>query len=63
MLVVTVKDRQLVELSDQGKTLGTIEVSLRRDGSVRMALDFPRDIRIMRKEIVSRISKEESDAR
>jgi sRNA-binding carbon storage regulator CsrA len=61
MLVVTVKDRQLVELSDNGKTLGTIEVSLRRDGSVRMALDFPRDIRIMRKEIVNRISKEESD--
>jgi len=48
MLVVTVKDEQQVVLSRDGVPIGVLHVSRRKDGTIRLAIDLPRDIRIER---------------
>lgn len=52
--MITVKDDETFSMSRDGVQVGTLQVSLRRDGKVRVAFDFPREIEIWRGEIADR---------
>lgn len=54
MLIVTVRTKEVVHLERDGARLGSLQVSIRKDGTVRVALDFPKDIRILRGELAAR---------
>lgn len=58
MLVVTATKPTRFELRREGDTdaIGTLEVSVTRNGRVRVALDFPRDIKIWRGEHADQIA-------
>lgn len=66
MLVVTATKPTRFELRREGEAdaIGTLEVSVTRNGRVRVALDFPRDIKIWRGEHADQIAarREAGDA-
>lgn len=59
MLVVTATKPTRFEFRREGAdaAIGTMEVSVTRNGRVRVALDFPRDIQIWRGEHADQISE------
>lgn len=59
MLIVTVNDSEEVVLTRDGVQLGRITVCHRGDGRIRLGLDFPRDIRILRGELLKQ--REDAD--
>lgn len=50
MLVVTVNERQGFVLSRDGQRVGFLDVTVRGDGRVRVAFEFPREIAIRRQD-------------
>lgn len=58
MLIVTVTEREEIVLSRDGVEIGTVSVKIRGDGRVRVGLQFPKAIKIVRKELDG---KEEGD--
>lgn len=58
MLILTVKENELLVLTQDGVELGRISVEIKRDGRARVGMDFPRDIKILRAELLDRIAKE-----
>jgi sRNA-binding carbon storage regulator CsrA len=57
VLIVTVKEHEEVVLSRDGVELGTVTVRVRGDGRVRIGLDFPKEVRIARKELDARAAE------
>ena len=55
MLVLNITDRHVVTLSRDGVEIGTVHIAARPDGRIRLALDFPRDVKIWRGETAERI--------
>ena len=62
VLVITVKDSQSFALLRDGVELGTLQVSIRKDGKARVAFDFPRDVEIWRGEIAEQRKAAANDA-
>jgi len=56
-LVITVPDEQEFRLSRDGVAIGAVRVSIRGDGRVRVAFDFPRDVQIWRGEVADEIAR------
>jgi len=52
MLIVTLTDAGGVVLLRDGKQFGEVTVRMRGDGRIRLGLDFPKDIKILRAELV-----------
>jgi len=48
MLVITVNQHEKVVLERDGIQLGTIDIAMRKDRRIRVAIDLPRDITIRR---------------
>lgn len=54
MLILSVKESEDIVLTRDGAVLGRITVCHRGDGRIRLGLEFPRDIKILRGELVDK---------
>ena len=58
MLVITRKEGEEVVIGDPAKPLGVVRIASIKGDRVRIALDFPRDIPVHRREIATQIVDE-----
>lgn len=57
MLVITRREGEEVVIGDPAKPLGVIRIASIKGDRVRVALDFPREIAVHRREVASEIAK------
>ena len=57
MLVNTRKEGEEVVIGDPSNPLGVVRIASIKGDRVRIALDFPRDISVHRREVASEIAK------
>ena len=57
MLVITRREGEEVVIGDPANPLGVIRIATIKGDRVRVALDFPREVPVHRREIASEIAK------
>ena len=57
MLVITRREGEEVVIGDPAKPIGVIRIASIKGDRVRVALDFPREIAVHRREVASEIAK------
>ena len=57
MLVITRREGEEVVIGDPANPLGVIRIATIKGDRVRIALDFPREIAVHRREVASEIAK------
>jgi carbon storage regulator len=55
MLVITRREGEEVVIGDPAKPLGVVRIATIKGDRVRLALDFPRDIDVHRREVADQI--------
>ena len=58
MLVITRREGEEVVIGDPTNPLGVVRIASIKGDRVRIALDFPRDVPVHRREVASQIAKE-----
>ena len=57
MLVITRREGEEVVIGDPANPLGVIRIATIKGDRVRIALDFPREVAVHRREVASEIAK------
>jgi carbon storage regulator len=58
MLVITRREGEEVVIGDPASPLGIVRIASIKGDRVRIALDFPRDVPVHRREVASQIAQE-----
>lgn len=53
MLIVTVKESEEILLVRGGELIGRMTIAIKRDGRVRVGIDMPKEIKILRGELAA----------
>ena len=57
MLVITRREGEEIIIGDPAKPLGVVRIASIKGDQVRIAMDFPREVAVHRKEVASQIAK------
>ena len=58
MLVITRREGEEIVIGDPAKPMGVVRIASIKGDRVRIALDFPRDVPVHRREIATQIAEE-----
>lgn len=61
MLVITRREGEEIVIGDPRNPIGVVRIASIRGDRVRIALDFPRDVQVHRREIANQIIEEPSE--